>query len=472
MIQVETDKGHVRGIKTVFGTGIFESSSVVPAGFKRLAMRWYIGTILLGVLTVSSRALAQDTLVIDINVFGLTINQTTTINQLDQACTAIGNGNSDQEQALLALCGEIDQLDPNDSEDIPRLQDIADAVAVEEAFAVSDSLAVLTDFQTTNVRARLDALRQSPGPEIGQAPSQTTVDTPSGGASSGDVSSRLGGFINGHISSGDTDGGQLQQDSDISSSSLTLGADYRFSGNVIAGLGVGVQEDESRFTSVTGSVDSDGFNVTAFASWYESDEGYLDIVLDIGQTAFDLRRSISLEPTVSMNAVSSLDSNATTVSVSGGRNFRPFDWDLGAYFRLSYARATVDAYEESLSQEPTGFAALFSIAEQSVQSTKMVLGLELSKAFSTQKAVLVPLLRLEYVSENERTKDDIEATLLISGTPFRYQGEEREGSYTNLGIGASAVMANGRSAYAFYETHLQHETISQDWIKAGVRLEF
>ena len=235
---------------------------------------------------------------------------------------------------------------------------------------------------------------------------------------------------------------------------------------------MGVVQDESSFQNVSGGADSEGFNVTAFASWFESDKGYLDFVLDIGLADYELERSIAFAPATGQTAVASPSATNAAVTLGAGRNFQLNAWDFGGYFRLSHKRATVDAYSESLQIQQSGFAPLYSIAEQQVQSTEIVLGLEVSKVFTLTRAVLIPLVRFEYVTENEREKDQIEATLISTGTVASYVGQDRVGNYANVGIGASAVFSRGKSAFAFYETHLQHDLISQDWLKAGIRFEF
>jgi outer membrane autotransporter protein len=294
---------------------------------------------------------------------------------------------------------------------------------------------------------------------------------PSGGGASDDFVSALGVFINGHSSSGSTEGGIFQQNTDTSSSSLSLGADYRFNNNIVAGLGVGFLQDQNDFAAAGGSIDSESFNTTAYATWFNADL-YFDIVLDIALAEYDVQRSIALAPGTEVNASSTVDSSLRSLTISGGKNFRLANWDLGGYFRLSLSRGQIDGFSESINEEQTGFGTAFSVDDQTVESTEGVLGFEVSRAFSLQKAVLVPLLRLEYVSNIERDKEDIQSNLLLTDTDFEYFGDQREASYYNLGIGTSAVFAKGRSLYAFYETHLQHDTINNNWIKAGVRFEF
>ncbi|MFK7891162.1 MAG: autotransporter outer membrane beta-barrel domain-containing protein [Granulosicoccus sp.] len=429
---------------------------------------------------------AQQTLNIDVSVFGLNVNQTRGLTQLDEACDAVTGNGSDQALALLDVCATVDALDPNDPDDVEALAEIADIIAPEEAFAINDSLTTLSDYQTTNVRARLNALRSRELEAESEEDLSTGIDDTAlaaeheyssvspakGGGASADLSSRFGSFVSGHISSGDIDGAKLQQSAEISSSSITIGGDYRFNDNVVAGLGIGFLQDESSFKRFSGGAESEAISVTAFATWYETDKGYLDIVLDIGSSDYELERSISIPPDTGLVAVASPGADSLAVTLGAGRNFQIGGWDLGGYFRLSHKQATVDAYSESLKVQLPGFATLYSFDEQEVQSTETVLGVEVSKVVNTTRAVFIPLVRVEYVSENEREKDEITATLISTNTVASYRGEDRVGSYSNFGIGANAVFRRGKSAYAYYETHIQHDLVSQDWLKAGIRFEF
>lgn len=431
----------------------------------------------------SGAGFAQQTLVIDVSVFGLNKNQNASVNQINDACNSVTGDMSTQAATLIETCDLINSLDPNDAEDAQTLAQITEAIAPEEAFAVNDSLAVLTDYQTTNVRARLDALRTPAldtstnlsarsGQHLLVENASLTATHPTGGGASSDLSSPLGTFVSGHVSSGEIDGDVLQQNADTSSSSFTVGADYRLTDNVSIGLGLGALQHESSFNRVAGGAEAEGFNATLFASWYETGAWYLDFVLDLGQADYELERSVSLDPAVSLQAVASTSASTAAFTLGGGRTFQVAGFELGGYLRLSHRVGTIDAYSESLETPQAGFAALFSIEEQEVVSTEAIIGVELSKAVTTTQMVLVPLLRLEFISESETSKDDVEATLITTGTVASYSGQDRVGSYGNFGLGGIAVFARGRSAYAYYESHIGHDLISQDWIKAGLRLEF
>lgn len=450
---------------------------------------------------------AQQSLVIDISVFGVNVNQETASVQLISTCDALENDTSEVALDLLKTCQLINDLDPNDPDDVVRLQEILDVVAPEEAFSVNDSIVYVSDYQTTNVHARINSLRNSPSSGASDADSVDDIDdvddtdvepvsqsvlqsasfpglnlqdvgtgswleTSGGGAAADDTFSRLGVFFSGQLSSGDVDGSTFEQDTDISSSSFTAVVDYRFTDSIVAGLGFGVLQNEAEFSNVDGGTDSEGFNLTAFGSWYEEDKGYVDVVLDVGANSHDLERSIGTDPAAPVLAQSSTDSSAFTFSISAGRYFAVNHWDLGGYARLSLTNGTIDGYTEQASNTNDGSGSVFSFDSQSIKSTRMTLGVEASRVINTRRAVLIPLIRLEYESENEDKKDDLTATLVASQISTAYRGSERDATYANLGIGGSAVFQKGKSAYAFYETHLQHDFVTQNWLKFGLRLEF
>lgn len=433
-------------------------------------------------LITPAKSTAQQTLEIEVNVIGLNSNHIAALNQLDEACASTDNAADDQATSVQEVCDLTDTLDETNPDDIITLRSIADAVAPEEAFTIDDSLTISSDYQAVNVNARLNALRKQTSPD--QSPEATAftifpgklsnveTSTESGGAAAAGLMTRLGGFLSARISSAELDGGSLQQDTDYDFNNLTLGADYRVSDQIIAGLGVGLIQDETRLSQSSQKTSSDGINFTAYTSWFDRNKAYMDIVLDLGFIAYELERVISVLSDDTLIATASPEVSARSVTMSAGRNFTPFGFDVSGYLRLALTRATIDAYTESIDTQQSDFTPLFSIKKRNLVSTELVLGFEVSKAFSTSHAVIVPRLRLEYITENDRSKDPVEATLISTGTVARYQGQDREPGYTNLGIGASAVFSHGRSAYAYYETHLQHGLISQDTFNIGVRMNF
>ena len=463
----------------------------------KLTKFWLKAVIVLPALLLFSSFLANTAsaqeIEIDITLLGENINEIGGREQLVSACQSLQaqiETLSLEQLARLAVCQQISTLNPNVAADLAELIDIATAFIPEEYFVISDSIVYLSDYQTTNVYQRINAVRApvSTSPSklgllgIHRRPFQPGSDnnsllaterkTPSGGAgASGSFQSNLGVFVNGQQSSGDVQGAELQQDNDFSNTNFSIGADYRFSSKVVGGLALGAVNSSSDFTNVLGGNDASGFNLTLFGTWYETDKGYVDAVLDYGSTSNELIRQISVAGDNTISLVSaSTDSSVLSFTTSAGRTFAIRGWDTGFYARLSLIKGTVDGFEEQFVNENLGTGSRFIIGEQDVNSTKITVGGEVSRAISTGFGVVVPRVRLEFESENEKNKDSILAT--VDQNIQGYTGTARDTSYTNLGVGASMVLKNGLQLFGFFESHLQHDFVTQNWIKLGGRLAF
>lgn len=428
---------------------------------------------------------------------GLSFNQSRTAAALDAACLALdlaltaGEALSPAQLDLQQTCEALAQS--------TTLGNDLDRLAAEEVFLIADSLVDTSDMQVTNIYSRINALRSGkydrldlsglqlriydqtiPGSVLEAAQNAVTLQATgdeqlSPITSSGDFSSRLGFFVNGSLSSGEIDGDGNQQDADVITSGVTLGADYRFTDNIVFGAGLGLIQNETTFTSTQGGADITGLNLTLFGTWYESDTGYLDVVLDLGQNNYDIRRLMSINANINdVFAVGETDASVFSFNVGAGRNFSSNGYEFGPYLRLSIVDGTVDGYRERAIGGNPGFGSALNIRSHSVRSTTLSVGGQISKSISADFGVLLPQIRFEYESENEVRKDGITATFLAdpSDTAFTLQGDERDSSYFNVGLGSSALFRNGKSGFLFYETRLQHDYVTQHWMKVGFRMEF
>jgi len=424
---------------------------------------------------------------------GLTLAQSRTASALDSACQSLnlvqqGNATLTAEQAdLLQTCQALEQS--------TTLANDLDVLAPEEAFAIADSMVDTTDLQVTNIYSRINALRAGntdrfdlsdmqlniydqliPGAVLEAAQNAVTQSDAEALPSAGGLFSRLGFFVNGALSSGELDGDGRQQNADVSTSGLTFGADYRLSDSLVFGAGLGVVNNDTDFTTSAGGASIAGVNLSLFGTWYEGDKGYLDVVLDVGQNSYDIKRQLSLSSAPEL-VIASGETDASVVSfnVGAGRNFLfGSGIEFGPYMRLAILSATVDAYSEKASAGTAGFGSTLNVRSHSVRSTVLSVGGQISKSFSTGFGVLLPQLRIEYENENETRKKGLTASFQAdpNDTAFTIQGNERDDSYLNIGIGSSVLLKNGKSGYAFYETRAQHDFVTQHWFKLGLRMEF
>lgn len=423
------------------------------------------GYCALGLLMLCSPVIYSQSVSINFEVFGLNENQIALDNMLVDTCASIGQvqGPNAATQDLLNTCAVLSPLDDDDA----GLASGLDRLIPEETFAISDSLTDASDLQVTNVQSRINALRSR---EIEGA------DENSGGgaASDGLRGSNIEPFFTSQFSTGEYDGNRLQQDADLSTNQFTAGADYRVSSNFIVGAGLGFFRHETDFRSTAGGSDADGVNATVFGTFMRENLGYVDVVLDLGSNSYDLSRQINLEGGNRVLASAETDSSSVALTVGAGRNFRVTDWDLNSYIRAGFISASVDGYSERTSSTDAGFGSTLRVASQSIKSTTVSLGTSAARTISTSRAVLVPQITVEIEFETELDKDSLSAYFLAdpNQTSFGVEGEERDSEYLNFGLGGVAVFAQGRSAYAYYETRLAHDLVNQHWFKAGLRIEF
>ena len=428
----------------------------------------------------------------------LNANQAAVGGALDTLCESLalrveaGETLSDETVDLFQTCAELDVRLADG-----RLAPALDRLAPEELFAIGDSIIDTTDIQVTNVYARINAIRAArrggvdlagldldlygeriPGNVVDAAKDAWTGGGVGGGGAAADAEgfgTRLGVFVNGAVSVGEIDGDGIQRDADVSTAGLTIGADYRFTADLVAGVGLGFVVNETAFDSDNGEVDLDGFNLTLFATRYDPDAGYLDGVLDIGRNTYDVRRRINLPGLPDQFALGDTEADVLSLTVGAGRDFRAGNYEFGPYFRFSYTTASVDGYSERPSSEGPGEGSVLDIRPHDLRSARAAIGGQLSTTIGTRRGVIVPQLRLEAELETEERKDGIEASFTHDpdGIPFTVNGNVRDtGGYLNLGLGGSGVFANGRSGYVFYETRLAHEFVTQHFLKLGIRLEF
>ena len=437
------------------------------------------------VFTVRSGFLAAD---------GLRDNPSATGGALDVICEVLGARLTDnqmltpEQQDLFATCQELEARLQNDALGIAL-----DRLTPEELFFIADSIIDTSDIQVTNVYARINAIRAGqaarldlqglsfsiydqsiPGSVVNAAQNQLSGGGASADGSDSQLDSRLGVFANGAVSIGEIEAGGNQHGADFHTSGITLGLDYRFSDNAVAGAGLGIVRNNTEFTADDGTADLNGLSLTLFATWYQPDKGYIDGVLEIGRNDYNIRRRINLPDTDDQFALGTTAANVLSFTLGAGRDWSRNGYEFGPYARLTHVMADVDAYAESASNELVGFGSVLNIQSHSVSSTTVSVGGQVSRTVNTRRGVFIPQLRLEAEFETEDRKEGIDASFQHDPTQstFTVNGNVRDTSYINVGLGTSALFPNGKSGYLFYETQTQHDFVIQHWLKLGLRFEF
>ncbi len=417
----------------------------------------------------------------------LTPNQRAVGGALDKACAALQTRDqlSAGQTDLLNTCNQLQ------SEDNEGIKSGLNRLQPEELFAIGTLSIDTADLQVTNVQSRINAIRagrrgvdlsslqlQLYGQNIPSNVSGVVTDLIGGGGGAGeedDFSKRLGVFVNGTLSVGELEKSENEMGLDFDSQAITAGIDYRVDDSFVIGGSLGLVSHKGDYSTEGGNIEMSSTSLSAFATWYYEDKGYLDAIVHYGSSSFDIKRRINLQGQADQFAIGKPDATELAFSLGAGLEYMRDEWTYGPYARLSFTKTDVDAYDETASNtQVAGFGSVLSIKSQTVDNSLIALGGHVSKAINTSTAVFLPQARLEL---EHRLKDDareIEAS--FSHDPesslFEIKSDKVDTDYINLGLGGSAIFRNGKTAFLFYETRLGQDRLDQHWFKAGLRFEF
>jgi outer membrane autotransporter protein len=432
-----------------------------------------------GAVTVTAAATSGAQVVFTVNstdfanMGGLTPNQQETAEALDNTCTALEDGTEGLE-ALAAACSATG------TEALTMIEQVTpDQVASQGNTSVE-----IQHTQFTNINTRMVQLRAgTTGPSASgltlNFAGQPLLDkgfgyllsNANGGAASADEPSpfgRLGVFINGSGSFGDTNSTNDELGFDFNTKGITAGADYRLTDSLILGGALGYVSSDYDFDNNQGDQDITGYTVSAFGTWYQSEKVYVDGILSYGWNDFDLKRRIRFG-TTDVTAKGSPDGTEFAASIGAGYDFNRGALSFGPFGRVNYIKADIDDYKEN----PAGGLEQ-GYDDQDVDSLTTLLGGQVSYAISTRRGVFSPQLRLEWAHEFEADSQNINARFLNdpTGGTFNVGTDDPDRDYFNLGAGVSAVLGLGRSAFIYYETSAGRDDITEHSIAGGLRFEF
>src|SRR5690606_35871020 len=158
-----------------------------------------------------------------------------------------------------------------------------------------------------------------------------------------------------------------------------------------------------------GSVETKGWSVSAYSTWYHRNSWYADGVLTSGSNNYDLQRRIryalqrpdgSLSQSAQLASAAS-DGTQLSSAISFGRDFQRGAWNMGPYFRGTWTQMEFDAYSERLLEDQPGSGLGLAVDSRELDSMTAVLGGKLSYTASREWGILMPHVSLEWEHEFE-----------------------------------------------------------------------
>ncbi len=413
------------------------------------------------------------------------------------------------QQDLFDRCREmvhgansIDGIPPNgDSIGLadPELAAALQQLASEEIATPRTMATETSTNQLSTLGARLTALRAGAtgfaASGLGFAGAEQTLGAETlglipragerGGAAAADEAfSRLSGFINGVVSSGDKDATDREDGFDFDTVGITLGVDYRFTDNFVFGGALDFTDtdndlDERGNVVAGGDVESDGFTLSGYGTYYLN-KYYIDGIVSFGEHDHDLTRRILYSPGptatgtgatggANRTATGDTESDLFSLTIGGGYETSRDALTYGAYARLSYLEVDVDGYTEQ------GAQGLDLIVDgQEVKSLVSIIGGRISKAFSRRFGVLIPQGWVEWHHEFEDDSETIVTRYLNdpNALSLLVRTDDPDEDFFVLGGGVSAVFKGGTQAFVDVQTVQGLDDVTNTILTVGGRREF
>jgi uncharacterized protein YhjY with autotransporter beta-barrel domain len=281
-----------------------------------------------------------------------------------------------------------------------------------------------------------------------------------------------GFFINGQITSGDytyKDGSN--EGFDFKTNGITMGVDYRFNNNVVAGVALGYADFDSD-VNINATVKSTAMTFSAYGSFDVTDNFYIDARASFGNPDFTQQRSVDF--TLEDNSVDKIargktQGNQQSYIITSGYQFNRNGWLFTPSVSAEYYTSSIDAFVETGADS---FNVGFS--EQNFKTTRFTIGFQTSKAISLSHGVLIPSLGYTRVHENQNGDEFI--FMRISGMPpgefFESPTQFNDGDYSLLDLGLTLLGSNGKQGFIQYSKALGWDGFNRYTVNLGARFEF
>ncbi len=294
------------------------------------------------------------------------------------------------------------------------------------------------------------------------------------GGSAGDeesIWSRLGIFASVLHEGVEKDTTNLESGFDYDANGVVIGADYKFTPDLIAGGAVGWTQNDLEYSEDGGEVDSKILNLIGYMT-YQTGNFNITGQLAYGTSDYDTRRNIRYnEPTetLDLTALGSTSGEQMFLSTSVQYLWSRDALTLYPYLQAAYLHSSIDGYTEN---EAEGWEV--ELGEQNLDQLTLSLGMQAQYSLSYNWGVFIPTAEISLLSEAFADQSKVEGRFAFDTDPtntFEIEADQEDQLYYQAGIGAIAVFSGGLST--FVETRMTgaYGDLSAYQVLAGLRYE-
>jgi outer membrane autotransporter protein len=276
---------------------------------------------------------------------------------------------------------------------------------------------------------------------------------------------RFGLFVKGNAVFGDQRDTSEQTGYDFTNMGVTMGSDYRFTRNFIAGLMFGINTSRANTDNVGSKVTMDGYTFGTYGTYYKKGF-FVDGQFSYGVASYDNSRRIVF-PGIDRTATSSPNGRQFTAYGGTGYEFHVNKWTIMPTMSIQYTKLSVDSYTES------GADALnLDVDRQNIESLQSNVGGRISYTWQVGKALVIPNIRASYGYEFLRDSKNITAQLAQGSSPFSIETISPNRNFVILGTGITVIAGNDISFSINYDAQLGDNKYTAHSVNAGLRILF
>jgi uncharacterized protein YhjY with autotransporter beta-barrel domain len=317
-----------------------------------------------------------------------------------------------------------------------------------------------------------------------------------------------GTFLQGSYTTGHHDATSNEDPFHFHAASVTGGIDYNF-GSAVLGGSIGYDDYDASFRSSGATVSGGDAEVKStsaslYGAWFGEHwtfngiATYGKLTTSVSRivnytVTYDTSKFADPQPDIKDNCVGTLctvsvnrtlegnpDGHTIAMGATGGYQFSSHSLDIFPSVSVNYRRSSIGSFNEGDPNPPAGGDGLaLAFGDQTVDSLRSILGLDLSHPISLPFGVLTPLFRVEWDHEYKTSVRSIAAHYVFDPTAtttclscFALPADASPANYGVVGIGLSATLAHRIQAFLFDEALVGYDNYHSNSVALGVRAQF
>ncbi|SEQ79821.1 outer membrane autotransporter barrel domain-containing protein [Amphritea atlantica] len=268
-------------------------------------------------------------------------------------------------------------------------------------------------------------------------------------------------FIEGRMDKGSFDASNNSVGSDFDTNGLTVGFDYRFTPELLAGVALGYTNNNTEQDGNQGETDTEATSLFAYGTFYPTENIFIDGLVGYSWTNHGISRNFGGN---TMKAKT--DSTTQHLMVKGGYNFIASDsLMLTPSLAANYEKIDVDGYTE------TGVTPL-TVGDDQAESVRLTLGGELVKYLQIKQKDVELNASLAFVHEFADDSRSVAVNFVGGSSVLNMDISELDQEYMTLGLGTSVMLSDSSKLSLRYSTYLDNSDVENHSLAAQFRYEF